>query len=586
MVRTLWALRKEYKEKKIFIWDIDRDAICTFTRAFFERIDVSGFITLQEEYAGEMYMNRPVIMLSQVMEDRDSLILVSDEVPEENLRMLPHEKLKRWPELMEFDDTLRERKIIVYGIGYGANQICDLLKEKDIEILLFCVTQKDKIEQHKGKKVIEISELKNYQDCTVVVSTISVNYRREILDALSEFRGIVCVDFDYIVSPSLPLISPIQSIDLAIKTNRKIYLYNDKRGLITELIEDALNIYGILISGYVYKEKNKAQEIECIYEVAYEGVDDKLIIINELFPSRIIEARKVIELAGFSLEKLNYTGFLNYTRAKERMLSEWEEYKDPLVGFNILYSNGKPGWKIYGQEKSGRINIIVLGGSTSSEEYYIENWVSKLYYKLKQNDIPAVIYNGAQIDNDIVDEILRLLRDGYALQPQIVISMSGVNNLHYKKSINQFNEERLLNWVEALSPNQKYYSGVASEESLYSFWNRNERLLKLISNFYGAEFFGFLQPMNLTMNDKSLWEKSFFERQRHMPGAKDFLKYADECSDYINFMTLFEHQEGMFFDMCHYTNKANEIIASKVYETILPMVCNLIEDKIHIQKKD
>lgn len=580
MLRTLETIKKEYREKRIYVWDIDRDAICTFTRAFFGRVNIVGFISPQEEYVGQMFMNRPIVTLDQVACDADGVILVSNEVSEEILRVLPEKKAKYWSELVGFDETLCDQKIIIYGTGYGADQLCKKLDERDIKISLYCVTKRDQQEKYKGKNVIEVSELENYQDCTIIISVISVDFRREILDTLAEFSGIVYADLEYIVSPMLPLISPMQSLDLAMKRNRKIYLYNEKKGLMTQLIEETLNTYGFSVSGYVYEKEHQEQKIECIYEVAYDGVDDKLIIINELFLNRIIAARRIIESAGFSLESLNYTGFLNYTRAKERMLSEWEEYKDPLVGFNILYPQGKPGWKVYGQEQINGIKIIVLGGSTSSEEYCMENWVSKLYYKLKQSGMQIVIYNGAHIDNDIVDEILRLLRDGYVLKPQIVISMSGVNNLHYKKSSNQFNEERLLSWAEALSCGQKFYSGVQSEELPYSFWSRNVQLLKVISNFYGAEFFGFLQPMNITMENKTLWEKSFFERQRHIPGAKDFPQHVNDQSGYINLMALFEHQEGMYFDMCHYTETANEIIANKVYETIFPTLQMLGESEI------
>ena len=73
------------------------------------------------------------------------------------------------------------------------------------------------------------------------------------------------------------------------------------------------------------------------------------------------------------------------------MLSEWHYYKDPLLGGSIIYPEGKPGWKLYGKEEDDAIRILVLGGSTSSEQYHPENWISKLYYKLRQDNIKAVI---------------------------------------------------------------------------------------------------------------------------------------------------------------------------------------------------
>ena len=340
-----------------------------------------------------------------------------------------------------------------------------------------------------------------------------------------------------------------------------------------------MNIYGIEIAGYVGGAEKQAQRIQSIYSLAYDGTEDKLIVISEEFPEKYVEARENIELAGFSLEQRNYTGFQCHTRSKGMMLSEWHYYKDPLLGGSIIYPEGKPGWKLYGKEEDDAIRILVLGGSTSSEQYHPENWISKLYYKLRQDNIKAVIYNGAHSGNDIVDEILRLLRDGYVLKPHIVISMSGVNNTSYKDCANQFNEINLINWVQTLSPDSTYCSGVESDESLYSFWSRNVKILKLIAEFYGADFFGFLQPMNITMSHMSLWEKSRYELEGHAEASRDFMEHAKSCNDYRNLMQLFEHQDEMYIDMAHYSGLAHEAIADKVYETVMPAIQKVSEEK-------
>lgn len=90
-----------------------------------------------------------------------------------------------------------------------------------------------------------------------------------------------------------------------------------------------------------------------------------------------------------------------------------------MVGYSIIYPQGKLGWEVYSEEKEDDINIMVLGGSTSAETWHPENWVSKLYYKLRQNNIKTTIYNGAHEGNSIVEELLRLLRDGSVLKPQL-----------------------------------------------------------------------------------------------------------------------------------------------------------------------
>jgi hypothetical protein len=73
----------------------------------------------------------------------------------------------------------------------------------------------------------------------------------------------------------------------------------------------------------------------------------------------------------------------------------------------------------------------------------------------------------------------------------------------------------------------------------------------------------------MTINDMSTWEKSLYEQDGHMGAAEEFSDFAKDGEGYINLMRLFEHHDGMYFDVCHYTEKAQEIIADKVLETIV-----------------
>ena len=158
------------------------------------------------------------------------------------------------------------------------------------------------------------------------------------------------------------------------------------------------------------------------------------------------------------------------------------------------------------------------------------------------------------------------------MRPQIVISMSGVNNTLHKDSENQFNSRTIISWVQSLTHGREYCSGLYSEESLYDFWNRNVEILKLVAGFYGAELFAFLQPMNIAMKHMTLWEKSVYEMEHHARGAEEFAEAADDDNGYINLMSLFEHQNEMYMDMCHYTDKAHEIIADRVCEAVMPVL--------------
>ena len=454
MLEAIYTLKNKYKAKKIYIWNINRDSVMLFTEVAFRRIDVQGFITIQEEYVGETFMNRPILALKQLEYEEESIILVADEVKKHTFLRLPDDKMIYWSDALELNEELRRRKIIIYGTGWGAGQLCNTLDDEGLIAGLYCVTKKNNARQkYKGKNVIEVTDLEKYQDYAVVISVVTGQYRQEIMETLLDFHGQVFVE--HIISELvIEHINLFQNIDYAIKRNKKIYIYSEKN-ILSELLEKVLNIYGVRINGYVGEMKDEEHDIANLYDLALDGTEDKLVIINEECEEYMVAARESIEFAGFSLEKKNYTGLQWYARAKEHLLGKMPDFCDTLVGFNKIFVEekpgtklyGKPGWKIYGKEEDDRVKIMVLGGSTSSEVYHPENWISKLYYKLAKDNIKAVIYNGAYEGNDIVSEMLRLLRDIYVLHPQIVISMSGDNNTRYKESTSLFNEEYMIDII-------------------------------------------------------------------------------------------------------------------------------------------
>lgn len=576
MICALHTLKKIYMEKDIYIWNINRDSVFLFAKLFFRRIDIKGFVTDEEEYVGEMYMNRPILALEQVIQNDNSILLVSDEVSENRKKILPETKVLLWSDALEMDSNLKQHKIIIYGTGYGADQLEKNLLREGIEVSLYCVTKINNDTQYKGKKIIEVTELEEYDDYCIIISVMTDQYRKEILQTLYGFSNYIyekeALD---VTEDELWQMNLIQGIDKAVKNNKKIYLYS-KKDVWSELIEEVLSTYGIEVSGYVYASEDRKQNIESLFSVAFEGIEDKFIIINETWKEHFVKARENVELAGFSWEAGNYTGFQMYTLSDEVILGKWKHYRDALVLNTIPYTKDKPGWRVYGNEEDEAIKIMILGGSTSAEYYHVENWISRLYKKLIKKGIRATIYNGAHPGEDIVDEILRLLRDGYILAPHIVISMSGVNNTSYKDAANQFNEINILGLVKSSLPDDGYYcSGVYSGESLYSFWQRNMKLLKVITEFYGAEFLGFLQPMNIGMLHMDLWEKSVFELEKHIEAAREFRISASDGKGYVNLIDLFEHRNEMYFDLCHYTDRGHEIIANKVFESIMPVIQGL-----------
>lgn len=588
MISAIYTMDGRYRDKKIYIWNINADSIELFTMAAFRMIDICGFVTPEERHAGERYMNRPIVTIERLEQDTDHIVLVSDNVPRERMCMSSGINAVYWADILIFNEELREKKVIIYGTGIGAQKIRQALKENGVEESFYCVTKKDGNERFNGKPVIEAACLVDHEDSAVILGARAVRSRYEMLENLSDFQGQIYMELEHLEyeknSALLDLLHVmlVQNIALAVRQHRDIYIYNSRKNAITDLIQTVLGIYGIHISGFLSDTADKGQGIRSVYEAAYEGTSDKLVIIAEEFPERLAAARENIESAGFSLEKNGYTALKDIFISNDQMMGRLRQHKDPLVGGSIIYPDGKPGWKVYGKEEKDRIRIVVTGGSTSAEVFHTENWVSRLYYRSLRDGIRTTIYNGAHVGNDIVSEILRFLRDGAVLRPHIVISMSGVNNTIYKRVPNQFNEQRLIQWVENWTGDRGYCAGVPEDVTLYSFWERNVRSFKAIAEFHGAQFFGFLQPIDLLMRDKSAQETSWFEKEERVRAYRDFAELADGGGkDHIDLLHCFEHQEGMYIDICHYTDKGHQALADRVYDAILPTLQALRSEKEH-----
>lgn len=452
MIGWLYGLKEQYSDKNIYVWDINRHSTELFGELAFMKVDIKGFITPEEQYVGQTYMNRPITFLKQVIQDINSVVVADDGVSEDKFS-LKSDRIVRLSDMLELNEELKKGSVIIYGIGKGADRITELLLKNEIDIELYCVTQNDRnISMYRGKPIIEFADLNHYKDSAVIISVLRTRYIGEILEVLEEFQGHIYLE--HIISKVNALSRNLfQSLDLAIRAKKEIFLYS-KRNRLSKLIEDVFSIYGIGVKGYVYDKADKDNEINSIFEVAVQGVENKLIVINEPIPEQLYIARDNIEKAGFSLEKYNYTGVQWYTRAK-------------------IMDNGlnRSMYKVYGEEgKEKTVKVMVLGNSCSSELFYLENWVSKLYYKLVSLGIGITIYNGAHSGDDISQEHLELLWKGNILKPNIVISMSGVNDIGLAE-----NRELYLNGT-SYSELDGYY-----DESSFSTWCRLMKSLKMLA---------------------------------------------------------------------------------------------------------
>lgn len=568
MLSELYTLAEKYADRRIYIWEINRDSMMVFSMFAYKRIDICGFVTTKRQFWGETIMNRTVYSIIDIAQQPRSIVVMADVCTRSEIEnTLDREgaavEIIAYSDCLNVDYRLRDKKVILYGMGRESKKIEDILDKTGIQIsgyALTCVTEQDRASTE--KIVYGVEELPKADDIVVIIAVAPRSkFQWEIFFELERKWADGNIYFNDTIIPALDIGNSITFplIDMAYKEGKKIYIYGetDRYG---RILEDIFNIYGIPCSRYIRQSD--------LYDMYYEGFEDKLFVINAIHRITMEKKCDELEKLGISLDNFGYTGicWVNTKVSVDRSLA------DCLVGHMPLYTDFN-GINIHGS-KDAKVRIVVLGGSTSTTRYFrAKSWVDFFYERINKEIGDIVIYNFANFGNDVVIELLKLIRDGYHVKPGYVISLSGVNNKCYKDwTINQFNVTEPVRWLKKLDADCNFNTGLEIKEEMFSFWVRIQKSIKAVAEIYGARYLGVLQPMNIGKKNKNMFETMVFEEDAGdaEKNIKVFREQAKEDDLYLNLLTIFDDtNENMYTDQCHYTEKANQIIAEKITDALL-----------------
>lgn len=573
MVRLLYTLSEDIKKKKIYIWDISKDSITEFTKLAIRQIDVRGFVTNDKTYIGEQYMNRPIVGIQTILEDEDAVIILSGKCDRSRIPGAVNQKAFLLSELLQVDECLRKKKVYIYGAGVGGKDIYAKLKDSNIRIEAFCVTHNCSENTVEGEKIYQINEVPKLDSNVFIISVLHEDVMLDIVDVLDGYNTDIYVrdflDDNLIFSTSL-----FQSIHKAWQEKRKVYIYTKKRGGYCDLIKKTLEIYGVSVAGYVYQEAKENLDIRNVYELAYEDISDIYVLVNDLDileRKDQIEVYELLEGIGLAMDSFSYAGFHQITTTDWR--KKYPIMPDPLMAWSMVYDDiDLPGIHVIGNRNKDDIRILILGGSISTDGILRPtSWVRKLYEKLNSRGIAVTIYDCAGGDEEVLQELLRLIRDGIHLKPHYVISMSGGNNEinRSRKVENKVNLKHTLEWYQILAPKAPYVCGLPVKETAFAYWYRIQKIIAAVAELQGSKYYCFLQPMKAGKDKLSV-----FERSLHFSGDIDnetatFRAESRQDDFYINLLSLFDDKEGMYIDNGHFSEAGNEILAQIVYEVLL-----------------
>lgn len=555
-------------------------------------------------------LGKPVIDIELCENLTDAIILVSfweyDEA-KENLDSygLSHLLVR----IENLSDIISESEnVVVYGTGGRARRFYQDVKHL-LSVKKFCDSNVKKAgDIFEGCRIIKPSELQVCPKGTVVI--IASTYIDEIYSTVlengipensifavpyeSEFRfqvkGLNCKNWGIKESDLHAIVRDTK--------NKRIVVYGYRA--VIEVLLPKLEILGISPVELVVRDI--LEEDGTIYNLPILDDKNTVILLLDQYSDKLYTA-----LVEMEVEEKQMVWFWNhgsfYVSNKQKY---YEVALDPNCGHAYLGEGEKyPGFISYQYENMEScykaIKILTLGGSTTSA-YGAKNssWSEKLSLLLKEYGISHVLYCGGVDAYSASNELIKLIRDGIWLKPDLVINYSGANNENRcdveNMFLNTYQEILFKNLAGKISIDstgnvKQVYYGIHPKVNDYEYWYIQMKVLHGVCSSLGIHHRAFLQP--ILFNKKRYYESdadiamlwnSFFDKSLGeyvavdapvsycslLQKAKMFEKMEKDSEDlWLDSLTdIFDEEEEVYMDYAHVYEKGNEIIANKIFEKI------------------
>lgn len=348
---------------------------------------------------------------------------------------------------------------------------------------------------------------------------------------------------------------------------KKIILYG--AGSAGRFICAALKVYGFDILYFVDSDIKKqgckymGLEVKSPYDLMNENLEKKMVV---LALSASDEAKKELQGMGFS-EKVHYCSIGDIECQNKA------DIFDPFLGYSRM--DDLEGFKEFGSAGAD-IKIITLGGSTTDFSMSkINSW--PFYLQKKCWGKKCQVINGGIGGYYSGQELLKLLRDGILLKPDIVISYSGINDA---LSLGHVSGHPLVsmylkNTLEKL-PVKNIGYGCKNSLSSSDIWLMNMRMMYALCREFGIKFYSFLQPAayignyNFTEKEKEvidyIYGCDYSERVNQFYNkTKEIIK---EYSYIYDMTSVFSGMSGIYYDSCHCNEEGNMMIADYIFKIV------------------
>lgn len=374
-----------------------------------------------------------------------------------------------------------------------------------------------------------------------------------------------------------------------------------------ELIEDSRQYKMILYADEKYRKQVrkilKLVDVDLAYEVSEDGADDCCQIYDLLYEDidkiMIIVAKDDFFKAQKTLSEVGLRMGVNYKNierfSKESNLLPY--YYDPVMGYNLeTKEKDTAGFCIFGDKEKAELRILTLGGSTTDASIYsFKSWSECLHELLNEKGISNVVMCGGVAGYASSEELFKLIRDGFSLNPDIILNYSGVNDMQVEEEhpyINFYMRQICQHLIQKRNMNglnfdshsfgvsygiNGFDNGELSEKC--NFWVQNQKMIHAICNMRNIKHISFLQPAlfngakPLSYREQSYRSNLVYvgvkreHKESYAYRTKNFARIIKETIqeyEWIVDLTEIFDTEDIYIDYAHVNERGNRVIAEHI----------------------
>lgn len=587
--------------RPVVIWGTEAEAIKLFFLAVNSGVYVKGFLDWQSrrELSKLRFLNKPIVPRERVAELGDDYAVFAPTAAADDVRRrLPNVNVLT-PQLQLNPALHTANEVVIYGTAVLGEAAYTLLQDNGIAVASFADTY---AERHAGMlhglAVLSPAQLAAQHPHAAVV--VASQYVAEIASTLRAhgFDDGQLYRYGKVESPSDCAITLRLGKQTHNLVTEQLYL------LIQESQRKRIVLWGLNEPDLcAAAQLAKLLDVHVAYAVmpdstaalagnAVVSFKDKSALLGESADStRVLAVNGRDELLRFvndaSLDWRMF-GYFKFIFLNVNLNRLWDA---SLGRVHIADDRDEAGIRKLRTHcvGNGRLKVAILGNSTSAVDTVTRlPWPSFLLARAEREGKPLELWCAANAQYTSAQELIRLERDVIPFAPDIVISYSSFCETHglpehpFVSDMQQAVFEQLSRDID-----KRVCYGVANRlhDNYLYHWLKHERMMAAICREFGAQFHAFLQGTRMSKDAFATEDWELFVNNWGTLDTKAIAKHIEREQaefaelaalvpqyDWLHDATrLWDGQTGMFYDVCHTSEKGAQYLADYIYDTIFPL---------------